>query len=41
MRLKSFVWFAAVVVLLLLILAVVQAHGGGFMAGWLPRFHGH
>lgn len=41
MRLKSFVWFVVVVVVILLILVAGQRHGGGFMAGWLPKVHGH
>jgi hypothetical protein len=41
MRLKSFVWFAVTVVVILLLLVVAQKHGGGFMAGWLPKIHGH
>jgi hypothetical protein len=41
MRLKSFVWFAAAVVVILLLLVAAQKHGVGFMAGWLPKVHGH
>jgi hypothetical protein len=41
MRLKSFVWFGVAVVVILLLLVVAQKHGGGFMAGWLPKVPGH
>jgi len=41
MRLKSCVWFAVTVVVLLLLLVLAQKRGGGFMADWLPKIHGH